>query len=725
MARTPREKRTKTRPGTRSVTRPASRHRRKGAPRPFSRRLGDAARNFWAAALRWAALLLLCVLISAAGFAAGAYFGLMRVIPEVEEARNVATDPTYIYSAPIGGQNGSRRVIGTLFEGENREIARLDDMPAGLLDALVAKEDERFREHNGVDIWGILRALYVDVRAGAAVQGASTITQQYVRNAYLSQEHSLSRKLKEAAMAIKVERELGKNEILARYLNTVYFGSNAYGAAAAADTYFDKPVEDLTVAESATLVGLLWSPSTLGTDRNGATAQRDLVLQKMFDAGYITEQDYSRALEVSLPEPWPKNPLETGLRGPQVTRNFAEHVRRQLVGRYGAETVYRGGLSVYTTLDPEAQVAANAVLYGPEGYLALPDNPDAALISLEPETGGIQTMIGGRAQESFNLATQSQRQPGSSFKPFALVAALEQGIDPSTRYVSGEKVYELPDETGYVDVWEVENFDGAELGSITLEEALWQSDNSVFAELVMNTNGAGLAGGPEAVVDVARRLGVSSDFDREVHPSVVLGTEEVSPLDMATAYATIANGGRKVEPTAITKVVDNEGRRDEEVLYTAPETGGEQVIDPRVAAKTTEILVGDVERGIAYKAGLEDRPVAGKTGTSERFFDSWFVGYTPQLATAVWMGYAEGGATLEGLLNLGGDYVGPVEPPAVIWREYTKRALEGEPTEQFEGVNAARYDPPQPTSQPVPQPGMTPGGATSTPNAAIPGSQQP
>ena len=636
----------------------------------------------------------------------------MRVISDLQEPKSVSTDPTYIYSAPIGGPDGSRRVIGTMFEGENRKTASLEDMPGSLLDALVAKEDKRFREHNGVDVWGILRALYVDIRAGKAVQGASTITQQYVRNAYLSQEPTLSRKLKEAAIAIEVERELSKDEILARYLNTVYFGSNAYGAAAAADTYFDKTVDDLTIAESATLVGLLWSPSTLGADRSGATTQRNLVLQQMFDAGYITEQDYSRALEISLSNPWPKNPVQTGLRGPRITRNFAEHVRRELVERYGAETVYRGGLSVYTTLDPGAQVAANDVLYGAEGYLAQPDNPDAALISLEPETGEIKAMIGDRDQKSFNLTTQSQRQPGSSFKPFTLVAALEQGIDPATRYISSNKVYELPDETGYVNVWEVQNFDGVELGSITLEEALWQSDNSVFADLVMDTDGTGLNDGPDAVVDVAKRLGVSSDFGQKVHPSVVLGTVEVSPLDMATAYATIANSGRKVEPTAITKVVDNEGQNNAEVLYNSPEPGGEQVIDSRVAAKATEIMMGDVKRGIAHKADLENRPVAGKTGTSERFFDSWFVGYTPQLTTAVWMGYAEGDATLEGLLNLGGDYVGPIEPPAVIWREYTKRALEGEPAEQFEGVDAARYDPP-------PQPGAT------TPGGAVPSSQQP
>ena len=251
-------------------------------------------------------------------------------------------------------------------------------------------------------------------------------------------------------------------------------------------------------------------------------------------------------------------------------------------------------------------------------------------------------------------------------------------------------------ENGRFETWEVENFDNENRGRIPLEEALWHSDNSVFTDLAMNADGRGLTSGPGAVVDVAKRLGVSADFGDELHPSLVLGTEEVSPLDMAHAYTTIANKGRKVELSTISQVIETNEQGKDEVIYTAPEPEGEQVIAPEVAAKATEILVGDVKKGIAHKADLEDRTVAGKTGTSERFFDSWFVGYTPQITTAVWMGYAEGGATLEGLLNLGAQYVGPIEPPAVIWREYTRSVLEGKPAEEFEGVNTTRYDPPPP-----------------------------
>ncbi len=691
---------------------------------PGSRK-GSGKRGILSKILRGLLILLLCVIVAGASFLAGGYFGLMRSVGDLEEPVNASTSPTYIYSEPIGDTDGSRRVLGTIFRGKNQQITSLEQMPPHLLDALVAKEDERFREHPGVDVWGIIRALYVDIRAGEAVEGASTITQQYVRNAYLSQDRTLSRKLKEAALAIEVERKLDKDEILANYLNTVYFGSNAYGVEAAAETYFNESIEDLSVSESATLVGLLWSPSTLGNDRDAAATQRNLVLDRMFDAGYVAEQDYMAALEEPLPEKWPVAPmLAEGLESSPLTKEFTRRVQEELVSELGAKAVFEGGLTVYTSLDLEDQVAARDVLYGPAGYLAYPDNPDAALVSIEPESGRISAMVGNRDEDSqFDLVTQARRQPGSSFKPFALIAALEQGIDPKTEFVSEEKVYEIDHGNEEPERWEVENFDGERNGPISLEQALWLSDNSVFTDLVMNADGIGLQDGPKSVVDVAKRLGVQAGFGEKLHPSLVLGTEEVSPFDMATAYATIANEGRRVGPHTVVKVVKNEGKSGEEVLYEAPEQEGEQVISPEVAAKATEILVGDVEKGIAHKAALDDRTVAGKTGTSERFFDSWFIGYTPQLATAVWMGYAEGGATLEGLLNLGGEYVGPVEPPAVIWRDYTSRALAGEPVEEFEGVDTSRYDPPPPPPRPARQPGA--GGSTVPQSAVVPGATVP
>src|SRR5919112_4322501 len=528
--------------------------------------------------LRAVGIFCLCVLVGGAASAAGGYVGLIKSVEKLDEPRAVQSHPTYIYSAPLGGNEDSRRVIGTIFEGQNRKTASLSQMPPQLLDAAVAKEDERFGEHGGVDLWGIMRALYVDVRAGAAVEGASTITQQYVRNAYLSQDRSITRKIKEALIAIEVERKQdSKDQIIADYLNTVYFGNNAYGVEAAAETYFNKSVEDLSIAESATLVGLLWSPSILGEDRDGAQYQRDLVLTKMFDTGYVPSRDYNQALEESLPEAWPANtPTRSGFTGPELTRDFAQYTHDELIRRYGVHTVLEGDLSVYTTIDLKKQVAAHDIVYGPSGYLPAPDDPDLALVSIEPGTGRIETMVGDRDESSqFNLVTQSRRQPGSSFKPFALIAALEQGIDPNTRYVSENKEYKVDPGLDKPETWEVKNYDGIARGEISLKEALWRSDNTVFADLAMNAGGRGLKNGPEKIADIARRCGITTHLPEHPKPSIVLGVYEVSPLAMASAYATIANDGRRVEPTAVSKVISNE---DEKVLYMAPEhPEGEQV----------------------------------------------------------------------------------------------------------------------------------------------------
>ena len=660
---------------------------------PEHRKKGVASRKSPASKiLRATGVLFLCVLVAGAAFAAGGYLGLIEGVQKLDEPRTYETHPTYIYSAPLGGNEDSRRVIGTIFEGQNRKTASLSEMPPHLLDAVVAKEDERFREHGGVDLWGIMRALWVDIRAGEAVEGASTITQQYVRNAYLSQDRSIKRKIKEALIAIEVERkEDSKDQIIADYLNTVYFGNNAYGVEAAAETYFNKSVEDLSLTESATLVGLLWSPSVLGEDPEGAQYQRDLVLTKMFDTGYISSQDYNRALEVPISEDWPANaPTTSGFSGPALTRGFAQYAHDELIQRYGVNTVLQGGLSVYTTIDLRDQIAAHEIAYGTSGYLPDADDPDLALVTIEPETGRIKTMVGDRDENSqFNLVTQGRRQPGSSFKPFALIAALEQGIDPDTTYVSEKKEYKVDVGLDRPETWTVQNYDGIVRGRISLKEALWWSDNTVFADLAMNAEGRGLKNGPEKIADVARRCGIITNLPEHPKPSIVLGAYEVSPLDMASAYATIANDGRRVEPTAISKVVSNEGDDDEKVLYVAPEhPEGKQVISEDIADEATGIMIGDVTEGLAKDASLGDRPVAGKTGTSENFFDAWFIGFTPELVTGTWMGYAEGGDTLEYVLEYARklhELPGGITP-AQIWKSYTQVILKDEPIEQFDGV---------------------------------------
>src|SRR5215204_3497077 len=393
MARTY-QKRTRRGERARDIRRPVRLpERRKGS----SRRRSLASR-----VLCGMGVFLLCMLVAGAAFAAGGYLGLVESVQKLDEPRTYETHPTYIYSAPLGGNEDSRRVIGTIFEGQNRKMASLSEMPPQLLDAVVAKEDERFREHGGVDLWGIMRALWVDIRAGKAVEGASTITQQYVRNAYLSQDRSIARKIKDALIAIEVERKQdSKDQIIADYLNTVYFGNNAYGVEAAAETYFNKSVEDLSIAESATLVGLLWSPSILGEDRDGAQYQRDLVLAKMFDTGYVPSRDYNQALEEPLPEAWPTNtPTRSGFTAPALTRDFAQYTHDELIRRYGVNTVLEGDLSVYTTIDLEEQLAAHDIAYGPSGYLPEAEDPDLALVSIEPETGRIKTMVSDRDENT-------------------------------------------------------------------------------------------------------------------------------------------------------------------------------------------------------------------------------------------------------------------------------------------------------------------------------------
>ncbi|HEX8260521.1 MAG TPA: transglycosylase domain-containing protein, partial [Rubrobacteraceae bacterium] len=458
--------------------------KRKGSSRPVKlpakrKKQKSRAAAIWSWVLWILGVGALVLIVAGLAFAAGGYLGVVQGVRQLEAPQTFETHPTYLYSASLGESDSSRRVIGTIFGGQNRKTASLAEMPPHLLNALVAKEDERFREHAGVDLWGIMRALYVDIRAGATVEGASTITQQYVKNAYLSHDQSITRKVKEALIAVELERSVykdNKDQVIADYLNTVYFGSNAYGVQAASETYFGKSVSDLSVAESATLVGLLWSPSTLGQDREGAWVQRDLVLRKMFETGYTSSQDYNEALEVPLPERWPAGAMvESGLQGPSTTRSFTDLAEEELIARYGANTVLQGGMSVYTTIDLPTQVAAREILYGPEGYLPNADDPDLALVSLDPETGRIKAMVGNRDPEAqFNLVTQGDRQPGSAFKPFALIAALEQGIDPETEFVSEKKEYmvEVPGPER-PEKWKVENYDGIVRGKIPLKEALW------------------------------------------------------------------------------------------------------------------------------------------------------------------------------------------------------------------------------------------------------------
>lgn len=538
--------------------------------------------------------------------------------------------------------------------------------------AVVASEDARFFDRGAADILAILRALWVNFRRGAWVQGASTISQQYAKDAYVGKERSLSRKLKEVRVASRLERSLGKKEILERYLNTVYFGNGAYGVQAAARTYFQKPASDLSASESALLVGLIPSPVTYSPYSNpGRSEQRRLwVIDRMRKVGYLSSAQAAQARR--------ERPVLTraGRQSPRFGW-FMDALRTYLVERYGARRVLSGGLKVYTTLDPQAQEGA-------ENYLAraLPgaSDPYASLVSIDPNTGYVRAVVGGRdyATERFNIGIQARRQPGSAFKPFVLVAALEKGISPQASY-RGPGTICL---RGWVPNCRVSNFGRAGYGTLSLTEATVRSVNTVYAQLVLQV-------GPRAVVDVARRMGIPGPrwlpgrsgcrpagnqrcrTELQAVPAIALGTEEVTPLEMASAFATLAAGGIYREPKMVEKVVDSSGR----VLEQGP-SPPRRAIEASVAQTATGILQQVISRGTGKQAGI-GRPAAGKTGTAQGFQNAWFVGYTPDLATAVWMGYREGNRPM---LNIRGiPRVTGGTLPAQIWREYMKLVSDRNP----------------------------------------------
>jgi penicillin-binding protein 1A len=523
--------------------------------------------------------------------------------------------------------------------------------------ATIAIEDRRFYSHGGVDPQGIARAVLADVRAREVVQGGSTITQQLVRNLYISNERTVQRKLKEACLAIKLNDAWSKQRILASYLNQVYYGNLAYGIEAASQTYFSKPASDLTLRESALLAGLTQAPSAYNpfVEPGKALSRRNAVLRAMRDQGAITPRQYASATRSR------DLGLEPGRLYNQIKEPyFFGYVRDQLIRKYGAETVRSGGLSVYTTIVPRWQKAAQEAI---RNTLTEPDDPASAVISIDPSNGAIRAMaavIPGRSNNQFNLLSQARRQPGSTFKTFVLATAIEQGIDPDTSYyVSAPFTYKPVDNGNCEDGswWCVRTYDSSYNGWTSISRATLRSDNTVYAQLTLDV-------GADKVGEMARKLGVRSPLkvgDRYV-PAMGLGSIAVSPLDMASAYATLAAGGIYSEPTAIRKVVLPNGKEDTKAGWGSPKRT--RVIPDGVAWKVTQILEDNVSYGTGVRASF-GRPAAGKTGTTDKHADAWFVGYTPDLATAVWMGYQAGEIPMEdvhGIAVSGGSF------PAEIWR---------------------------------------------------------
>jgi penicillin-binding protein 1A len=571
---------------------------------------------------------------------------------------------TFVYAA-----DGS--LLGSIPADRNREPVALSRMSKWLPVATVAVEDKRFYEHGGIDYRGILRALWADVSAGKVVEGGSTIDQQLVRNLYTGREQTLERKVKEACLAIKLADRWSRAKILQTYLDSVYYGNHAYGVEAAAETYFSKHARNLDLAQAALIAGLPQAPSLYDPlhDPKAALLRRTEVLQSMLATGAITRAEYRWA--VKRPLRLKPGEIYTRIKQPY----FFSYVIDQLIDVYGANTVREGGLRVYTTIEPKLQADANQAI---RQTLDEHGDPAAAIVSVEPGTGAIRAMtsvIPGNRSNQFNLAAQSARQAGSTFKPFVLAAAIEKGIDPDTTYYTSAPFTCTSGPWCEGDYkagkpWTVTTFDHTYAGSISITNATLRSDNTVYAQLTLDV-------GPDTVWNMARRLGVNLNGQKPV-ASIGLGALSVSPLDMAAAYATFADGGIYAQPTGITKVILSNGKVDKTAGWGKPHT--KRVLSQGVAWKVNQILAENALYGTGAGSGDGIHPDAGKTGTTSDFTDAWYDGYTRDFSTVVWMGYPRGEIPMT---DVHGEQVAGATFPVPMWHLYMDAAEKGLHPRQF------------------------------------------
>jgi penicillin-binding protein 1A len=521
--------------------------------------------------------------------------------------------------------------------------------------AIVDTEDRRFYSNDGIDFIGILRSLKADVFAGGTVQGGSTIEQQLVRNIYLSPQQTLTRKLTEACLAVQLDRKWSKDRILTEYLNDIYFGQQAYGIEAAARTYFDEPASKLTLDQAALIAGLPQAPSTYDpiTSPQAARQRRAEVLQAMLTAGDISQRRYRAALA----QPLGLRPART--QDSAAATYLADFITSQLVAEYGAGRVREGGLHVYTTLSATKQAAATQAVLGTLDHKG---DPAGSVVSIDPSTGDIRAMAVAEAgqQVSFDIAADARRQAGSTFKMFVLTEAVSRGINPfATQYLSAPFIGPRN--------WHVSTYEHTYSGRIPISQATLLSDNTVFARLTLDL-------GPKPIADLAKSMGIQAPL--EAVPSIGLGSNGISPLDLASAYATLAAGGVARRPTILTKVVFPDGHSE-----PARQPTGHGVVDAKVAAVVTKILEENIQSGTGTAAALPGRPAAGKTGTTDSEADAWFAGWVPQLATVVWIGHPTGEkpmGTVHGIPSVtGGTF------PAEIWHTFMTQAMAGKPVEQF------------------------------------------
>ncbi len=550
---------------------------------------------------------------------------------------------------------------------EFRIFVPLARIPKIVQEAVLDAEDAQFYEHGAISLKGMARAAIRNLTSAKLKEGGSTITQQLAKSLFLSPERTLSRKLKEIQIAEEIERLYSKDKILEMYLNTIYLGGGAYGVEAAARTYFGKSVGQLTLAEAAVLGGLPKAPSANSpfTDLKKAKVRRDYVLSRMEKEGHVTATQAKAAAR----QPIKLSPL---FRERGIAPAFTEYVRKTLEPRFGRDRLNRGGLKIYSTIDLEMQQAAmDALRRGlaeiekaqtSKRKAAAPpaqNGLEGAFLALDPKTGEIRAMVGGRdyARSQFNRAVQAHRQPGSAFKPFVYAAAFERGYSPTSVIEDFPISYSIP-QNGRMVEWKPENFDHQFHGPVTLRWALEDSINVPTVRLME-------AIGVDSVISLAHRMGINSELRPEF--ALALGVSEVSLLDLTSAYGVLANGGIRVPPTCIRRIV----APNQDILDVGQEPG-ERVLSEEVAFLVTSVLEGAVERGTAKKARIPGQTVAAKTGTSQDAADLWLMGYTPSLATGLWVGYDQP-RTL-GSQETAGRLVAP------IWADFMRRALREVPT---------------------------------------------
>jgi penicillin-binding protein 1A len=559
--------------------------------------------------------------------------------------------------------NGS--LLGAIPSSTNRQPLRLSEISPWLAKATVAIEDRRFYAHGGLDYQGIVRAAVADLKAGKVVEGGSTITQELVRNLYIgSSQRTLSRKLREACLATKLADKLTKKQILAAYLNEVFYGRHAYGAEAGAETYFSTTAQRLTLEQAALLAGLPQAPSVYDplAHPDVARRRRDDVLRALFVSGQITRDELAKGLATPLG-------LKPGHLYSQIRHpNFFGYATQQLVDQYGARRVAAGGLRVRTTVDGRLQLVARQAI---ASHLRERTDPAAALVAIDPRTGAIKAMVNylpSGATLQFNLASQGHRTAGSSFKPFVLATAINQGVSVYSTFY-GPPSFTITDPQCATNgvLWDVHNYADEAAGTMNLVDATAHSVNTIYAQLSD-------AVGPANVVPVAHRMGIQSPLQAVC--SITLGTQAVTPLEMTDAYATLAARGIHHAPQAVSLVRAPDGK-----VLGKLKPKGDRALPQNTADLVTYVLQTVVRYGTGYAANLGSRPVAGKTGTAENFQDAWFCGYVPQLATCVWVGYPHLEQPLLNVEGIGGVAGGTI--PAEIWHDFMSAAVGNLPVQNF------------------------------------------